>query len=404
MEMNRRTFLKAAAVITGSALTGKFSYGKESENIMIVEKKSFEVENFYFEEADRSIPVKIGYETYGELNDAKDNVIMICQYFTGTGHVSGKYREEDPAPGWWDAIVGPGKTIDTDRYFVISSDVLSNINFYNPCVITTGPPSINPATGKEYGIDFPIFTLKDVVRLQRKLLDSLGIKKLKMVAGPSMGGLQAFMWGRFFPDDVEKIISVVATPLIKPYGIMVPNQLGIDAIRLDPNWNSGNYYGKELPVEGLLLAFKILLMATRTDDWAERTFSRNFADPEFKKYKNPFKSFDGKFSVEKGIEDIVLGRMEFFDANSYMYIAKANILFDLREDRETLQEALSHIKAKTLMIIDESDLMFTKPQAEEAKPCIKNCECFYYNSGNGHLSCLYDTDYFKDKIKEFLEG
>ncbi len=136
MEMNRRTFLKAAAVITGSALTGKFSYGKESENIMIVEKKSFEVENFYFEEADRSIPVKIGYETYGELNDAKDNVIMICQYFTGTGHVSGKYREEDPAPGWWDAIVGPGKTIDTDRYFVISSDVLSNINFYNPCVIT----------------------------------------------------------------------------------------------------------------------------------------------------------------------------------------------------------------------------------------------------------------------------
>ena len=402
MKIDRRTFLQLSLLFGGSYFLKDISYGKDVENSMIVEKKTFSSDEFYFEAADRAIPVKIGYETYGELNEAKDNAVLICQFFTGTSHVAGKYSESDAAPGWWDTIVGPGKAIDTDKYFVIGSDVISNINFHNPDVITTGPASINPHTGKEYGMDFPIFTLKDVVRLQREMLDSLGIKKLKLVMGPSMGGLQAFMWARFFPNDVEKIISVVATPMIRPFGIMVPNQLGIDAIRLDPKWNNGEYYGKELPVEGLLLAFKNLLVATRTDGWAERIYARKFADPEFKEIKNPFKSFDGKFLVEKGIEDIVFARMEYFDANSYMYIAKANILYDLREGEETLEDALSHIKAKTLIIVDESDLMFTKPQAEEAKPFIKDCECFYYDSDNGHLSCLYETDYFKDEIKRFM--
>jgi homoserine O-acetyltransferase len=370
---------------------------------MIVEKKCFSLDEFYFEQASVSIPVKIGYETYGTLNEEKDNAVMICHFFTGTSHVAGKYKENDPAPGWWDNLVGPGKAIDSDKYFVISSDVLSNINCHNPNVITTGPASINPVTGKEYGMYFPIFTLKDVARLQRKLLDSLGIKKLKLVAGPSMGGLQSFMWGRFFPDDVEKIISVAATPMIRPYGIMVPNQLGIDAIMLDPDWRGGAYYDKKTPDRGLLLAFKNLLVATRTDKWAEENFGRKFADPDFKKYENPFTSFQGKFLVEKEIENIVLGRMQFFDANSYMYIAKANILYDLREGKETLENALSHIKAKTLIIIDDSDLMFTRPQAEEAKKFIKDCECFYYDSGNGHLSCIYETGYIEKAIRDFAE-
>ena len=401
MEINRRTFLKTVAgALSTTFIPRNIALGKETEKTMLVEKKCFSLEKFYFEKADRTIPVKIGYETYGELNAKKDNVILICQYFTGTSHAAGKYKEEDPAAGWWDMMVGSGKTIDTDRYFVISTDVLSNINFYNPCVITTGPASINPDTGKEYGLDFPIFTLKDVVRLQKELLKSMGITKLKLVMGPSMGGLQAFMWARHFPDMVETMISVVATPMIRPYGIMVPNQLGIDAIRLDPNWSGGKYYGKTLPVEGLLLAFKILLMATRTDDWAEKNFGRKFSDPDL----SPFKSFDEKFLVEKEIEDIVFGRMEYFDANSYMYIAKTNILFDLREGEETLKEALSHIKAKTLIIIDDSDLMFTRAQAEEAKPFIKDCECFYYDSKNGHLSCLFDTHLFEDKIKEFMNN
>lgn len=300
-------------------------------------------------------------------------------------------------------MIGPGKVLDTDKYFILCSDSISNINFYNPNVITTGPASINPKTGKEYAMSFPIFTIKDMVRLQKKLLESLGIQKLKAVLGPSMGGLQALTWGRYFSDDVEKVLAIGATPMIGAYGIMVPNQMGIEAIMLDPDWNKGDYYGKTIPRRGLVLAFKILLMATRTEGWSEKNFGREFADPTFQKYENPFASFDGKFLVEKEVENIILGRMQFFDPNSYAYIAKTNTLFDLREKQESFAQALGKIKSRTLMIIDESDLMFTKAQSELCRPLLPQCECFYYNSGNGHLSVIYETNYFAQAIANFLQ-
>ncbi|MGM0600925.1 MAG: alpha/beta fold hydrolase [Candidatus Rifleibacteriota bacterium] len=371
---------------------------------MIVKKESFKIDSFRFEIAKKELLITIGYETYGKLNAKKDNAVLLCHYFTGTSHAAGKYNENEELPGWWDKLIGPGKTIDTDKYFVICTDSISNINFNNPKVITTGPASINPDTDKEYGMDFPIFTLKDVVRTQKELVDSMGIKSLKYVIGPSMGGLQAFMLARYFPEMVEKLISVVATPMVRPSCLMVPNQLGIDAIMLDPDWQNGNYYrtGKS-PDNGLLLAFKILLTATRTDNWSYSNFGRKFADPEFKEFKNPFSSFEGKFLVEHEIEKTVVQRMKFFDANSYIYIAKSNSLYDLREPGETLQEALSEIKQPVQMIIDKSDLMFTQEQAQEAESYLPDCETFYYNSRNGHLSCLYETEYFADRIKKFMD-
>lgn len=395
-------FLKAAKKLTGSLQ--KDSKINEKGDVMIVEKKEFSLDSFRFELSGREIPVAIGYETYGKMNKAKDNAVLICHYFTGTGHAAGKYDESDPAPGWWDALIGPGKAIDTDRFFVICSDSLANINFYNPRVITTGPGSVDKDTGREYAMNFPIFTLKDLVRLQKMLLEELGIEKLYMVGGPSMGGLQAFMWGKHFPDYIERILSVCATPMIRPYGIMVPNQLGIDAITLDPAWKNGDYYGGDRPSAGLLLAFKILLMATRTDLWAERNFRRKPADPLYRDYEDPFASFNGKFLVEKEVENIVLGRMQFFDANSYLYIAKANTLFDLASEDESFEDALSSIKARALMVIDDSDLMFTREQAQLAKHYIKNCDCFYYNSENGHLSAIFDMAFFEDAVREFMKS
>jgi homoserine O-acetyltransferase/O-succinyltransferase len=369
---------------------------------LIVEKKKFSTDSFYFENADRSIPIDIGYETYGELNKTKDNAILICHYFTGTSHIAGKYAETDPTPGWWDRIVGPGKIIDTDKFFVIAVDSISNINHFNPNVITTGPATINPETGKPYAMDFPIFTLKDNVRLQKLIIDQLGINKLQYVIGPSMGGLQAFMWGKFYPELVGKIISVVATPMIRPFGIMIPNQMGIYSIMLDPKWNNGNYYGQATPHEGLLLGFKVLLLSTRTDDWFEVNFARNFSDPSFKESRNPFKSFDGRFLVETEVEKIVLGRMEHFDANAYIYTAKANALYDLREDEETEEEAWKKIKAPVLMIIDDSDMLFSGDQAEEAMRFLPNARTYYYNSRAGHLSCLFNIDLFENAIADFL--
>lgn len=365
---------------------------------MLVEKKKFHIDAFHFENAKRTIPVDFGYETYGKLNPKKDNVILVCHYFTGQSHAAGKYDESDAAPGWWDAIIGSGKTIDTDRFFVICCDTFSNINFHNPKVHTTGPASIDPKTGREYAMDFPIFTLKDVVRSQKILLDSLGITKLKMVIGPSMGGLQAFMWARHFPEMVEKVVSVVATPMMRPWGIMVPNQLGIDAIRIDPKWKSGNYYGGEPPREGLLNAFKVLLVVTRTDTWADTNFGRKHASTGL----SPFASMDGRFLVEEEIEKTVLGRMQFFDANHYIFIAKANALFDLCENGETLEQTLGRLKMPVLMIIDESDLIFPPDQARLAEKYLPKAKTHYYDSKNGHLSCLFETGYFAKEIAAFL--
>ncbi len=365
---------------------------------MIVEKKKFSIDSFHFEDAGVSIPVEFGYETYGRLNSNDDNAVMVCHYFTGTSHAAGRYDPSDPAPGWWDRIIGPGKIIDTDRVFVLATDVFSNINHHNPMVHTTGPASINPATGEEYGMDFPMFTLKDCVRAQKMLSDHLGIKKFKLVMGPSMGGLQAFLWGRFYPEMTGAIISVVATPMIRPYGIMIPNQMGIYSIMLDPRWNKGRYYGQEPPRDGLLLAFKVLLMSTRTDHWMEEQFGRNLADPQ----KDPRLAFENRYLVEKGVEDIVLGRMQFFDANAYIYIARANSLYDLQEKGQSREEAWASITAPTLMIIDRSDLLFTPDQAQQATKHMPDADVFYYDSGNGHLSCLFDIHLFEDAIAKFI--
>lgn len=367
---------------------------------MIVKKHVFEIPEFRFEKTNRSIPIKIGYETYGKLNEKMDNAVLLCHYFTGQSHAAGKYCESDAAAGWWDKMVGPEKTIDTNKWFVICSDTISNINHHSPDVVTTGPASINPDTGKPYGSSFPIFTIKDMVKVQKMLIDNLGIKQLRFVAGPSMGGLQAFSWGRYYPEMTKAVISVFATPMIRPMGLMVPNQLGIDAIRLDPKFNNGDYYQSEPPIEGLLLAFKILLTSTRTDIWANDNFGRKLS--ERRENPDPYTSFDGRFLVEDEIEKIVMGRMKYFDPNAYMYIAKANTLFDLREDKQTLKQALSEIKMPVLMVIDESDLLFNLDQAKEAQSFLPDAKVVSHNSNNGHLSCLFETHYFADSVKDFI--
>lgn len=396
-----RKLLLIISVLLMTSINLLAAGGKTVQESMLVEKKTFALESFQFEHSGRKIPVKIGYETYGRLNEKKDNAILLCHYFTGQSHAAGKYRPEDTAAGWWDKLIGPGKVIDTERWFVICSDTIGNINANNPSVVTTGPSTINPETGRPYGMDFPIFTLKDAIRVQRLLVQSLGISRLNLVLGPSMGGLQSFMWARHYPEMVGAVVSVFATPVIRPMGLMVPNQLGIEAIRLDPKWNNGDYYGKEPPNDGLLLAFKILLTSTRTDHWANVNFGRKLS--EVAGALDPFKSFAGRFLVEDEIEKIVVGRMQFFDPNAYVYIAKANTLFDLREDSETYQQALAHLKMPVLMIIDESDLLFTMDQANEALQYLPDGQVFNYDSKNGHLSCLFETDYFADRLKSFVD-
>jgi homoserine O-acetyltransferase/O-succinyltransferase len=208
---------------------------------LIVEKKTFELPSYTTVAGETIKSGKIGWEAAGTLNADKSNAILITHYFSGTSHAFGKYTAADQIAGYWDAIIGPGKAIDTNKYYVLSSDTLVNLNAKQSNVVTTGPASINPDTGKPYGMSFPVVSIKDFVRVQKALIDSLGIKKLKAVAGLSMGGLQAFEWAQSYPDSVERIIPVVATATAEPF-LIAWMDLWAQPIRLDPKWNNGDYY------------------------------------------------------------------------------------------------------------------------------------------------------------------
>ena len=178
---------------------------------LLVEKQRFTLESFTTFGGKTIKDVNVGWESYGELNAEKDNVILITHFFSGSSHAAGKYAEDDAAPGYWDAIIGPDKAIDTNRFFVISVDSLANLNAYDDNVITTGPATINPDTGKPYGLDFPVVTIRDFVNVQKAVLESLGIQKLHAVVGPSMGSMQALDWAAAYPEWVPRMVSVIGS-------------------------------------------------------------------------------------------------------------------------------------------------------------------------------------------------
>ena len=196
---------------TIAALALLFSAAQAAAYEPLVEKQSFTIPEFSTQGGAVVRDMTLGWEAYGSLNEAKDNVILITHYFSGNSHAAGRYAADDKAPGYWDSIIGSGKPIDTDKYYVISMDTPVNLGAHLPTVITTGPASINPETGKPYGMDFPILSIRDFVETQKALLDSLGIEKLHAVMGASMGSLQAYEWGAAYPDRVERVIPVIGS-------------------------------------------------------------------------------------------------------------------------------------------------------------------------------------------------
>jgi len=191
--------------------------------------------------------LRVGYETYGKLNAAGDNAVFVPHFFSGTSHAAGRYKADDKAAGYWDAIIGPGKAIDTDKYFVVSADTLVNLNVKSPAVGTSGPSTINPDTGKPYGSAFPVVSMRDFVRVHKALIDSLGIRKLKAVAGASGGSIQAMEWGAAYPELVERVIHVIGPGLdIHPYVIAMLDAW-VAPIKLDPNWKGGDYHAGPSP-------------------------------------------------------------------------------------------------------------------------------------------------------------
>lgn len=367
----------------------------------IVEKKTFALDEFTLVSGKKISNVKIGYETYGTLSPTKDNVILICHFYSGNSHAAGKYAATDKAPGYWDKIIGPGLPFDTNRYFIVSSDTLCNMHPKNPKVITTGPASINPATGKPYGMTFPIVTIRDFVNLQYKLLQSMGVKKLQAVSGASMGGIQSYEWAVAYPDFVDRIIPVIATPKLHGW-LLSWLKLWGDPIRMDPKWNNGDYYGKEEPKEGMTYSLMVITLSALWSDWADQRFDRKWADPQ----KNPAAAFDNAFLAAAALQKRAQGRTFTADANSMLYLNKANSLFDIGQGFNSYEEALKSIQAKILMIGADTDLLFTLPQlrhhAEMFKKAGKVVSLFELKSQFGHLGGIFDITQASDAISKFL--
>jgi homoserine O-acetyltransferase/O-succinyltransferase len=345
-------------------------------------------------------PVTIAYETYGRLSQAKDNVILVAHAFSGTSHAAGIYAEEpdDAKPGWWDSMVGPDKGIDTDRFFVICSNILGG------CAGSTGPSSPNPATGKPYGLDFPMVTIGDMVSAQKALLDHLGVSEVVAVIGGSLGGMQTLEWCVRYPEMVRAAIPIATTMRHSALAIAF-NEVARQAIMADPNWNNGDYYDDTGPNMGLAVARMIGHVTYLSDQAMRRKFGRRLQD------KKDFSfGFDIDFQVESYLRHQGSKFVQRFDANSLLYITKASDYFDL-VDKTTAGESIRDLtmtKAKFLVVSYTSDWLYPTYQAKELVQALKRagrdvsfCEI---EADCGHDAFLIPDKRLNRLVRGFLDG
>jgi len=361
--------------------------------LMIVESNSVRFESLSLDGGGSISPVDVAYETYGELNAAKSNAILVLHAFSGDAHAAG-ISHETGKPGWWDNMIGPGKAFDTNRYFVICTNVLGG------CRGTTGPASINPATGCPYGMTFPVITVGDMVRLQRMLIDWFGISRLLSVSGGSMGGMQALEWAVAYPDRVVSAIPIASTTRHSAQQIAF-NEVGRQAIMADPDWNEGNYYGRQPPARGLSVARMVGHITYMSDDSMREKFGRRLRDKE-----NFSFGFDVDFEVESYLRYRGSQFVNRFDANSYLYITKAMDYFDLTNGHRSLSAALEPARARFLVISFSSDWLYPSYQSQEIVRALRsrNCDVAYVElqSNYGHDSFLVDVAEQSALVSGFL--
>lgn len=362
------------------------------ESVGLVETQCCRLPEMVMERGDRLARADVAYETYGRLNKEKSNAILVCHALSGDAHAAGWHKGSEK-PGWWDIAIGPGKALDTDKYFVICSNVLGG------CKGTTGPSSTNPDTGKPYGLDFPIITVKDIVDVQKMLIDHLGIPKLFAVIGGSFGGMQVLQWAVSYPEMVRLAVPIATSAYSSPQQIAF-NEVGRRAITSDPDWNDGNYYGRTAPARGLSLARMIGHITYLSDESMHQKFGRRLQD----KSEYSF-NFDLDFQVESYLQYHGNAFVKRFDANSYLYITKAIDYFDLAKDG-TLAEAFRDVKAKFLVLSISSDWLYPSYQSKEIVEAltandidVRYCEI---RSNYGHDAFLLESGQMNYNIGNFL--
>ena len=343
-------------------------------------------------------PITIAYETYGTLDKNRDNVVLVLHALTGDSHAAGYYSENDDKPGWWDNMIGPGKGIDTDKYFVVCANVLGG------CMGSTGPMSVNPKTGRPYGMSFPFVTIADMVRTQKALLDHLGIDKLLSLIGGSMGGMQVLQWAIQYPEMVRSAIPLATTMRHSALGIAF-NEVARQAIVADPNWNNGDYYEGKKPDMGLSVARMIGHITYLSDEAMRRKFGRRLQDKEDFSF-----NFEADFQVESYLRYQGAKFVERFDANSFLYITKAADYFDLaRQDTSGSGiQVFSRSQARYLVVSFTSDWLYPTYQSRDMVKAIKksglNVSFCEIEAEWGHDAFLLSSDRLTNLVKGFLES
>jgi homoserine O-acetyltransferase len=338
-------------------------------------------------------PLTLAYETYGTLNTERDNVILVTHAWTGDAHAAGVHSKEDRRPGWWDNMIGPGKVLDTNRYFVICSNTIGS------CKGSTGPTSINPRNGRPYRLQFPVVMVRDMIHAQKLLIDRLGVTSLQSVVGGSMGAMQALEWGIHYPEMVRSIVPIAGTGRTSPMAIAL-NNLARQAIYNDPLWKKGNYRPEHPPADGLALARAVGHISFLSDASMHLKFGRRFS------VRDGMFDLFGKFEVERYLDYNGGNFVGLFDTNSFIYLAKALDLYDVAWTFDSLQEALSYLRCPSLWFAFSSDWLYPPNQTEEVVEELekqkKPVEYHLIESAYGHDSFLVEPEKFIPLLDTFL--
>jgi len=352
---------------------------------------------FLLESGESLGPITVAYETYGTLNARGDNAVLILHALTGSAHAAGYHTPRDREPGWWDPLIGPGRVFDTNRYFVICSNVLGG------CYGTTGPASVNPATGKPYGMSFPVVTIRDMVRVQKRLLDHLGVKRLVAVIGGSMGGMQALEWAVTYPGYADCVIPIATSAQLTPQCIAF-NTVQREAIMQDPDWQNGDYYPGPGPVRGLALARMIGMITYKSDELWNFRFGRDLPADSGR----DFFAFDGKFEIENYLYYQGDKLVKRFDANCYLYLTKAMDLHDIARGYGSYEEALRRIRSVVFCIGIRSDILFPtylqRRIAEDLLYLGKRARYVELDSPHGHDAFLVEFERLGAMLRQFFLG
>lgn len=368
----------------------------QNQSVGLVEKKLLSLPApLALEGGDCLDAITLAYETYGELNSTKSNAILICHALSGDAHAAGFHEGSDKA-GWWEIMIGPGKAIDTDRYFVICSNILGS------CMGSTGPSSINPKTGKAYGLTFPVVTIGDMVTAQKALIDHLGIPKLLSVIGGSIGGMQTLEWSIRYPGTVFSAIPLATTQRHSALAIAF-NEVARQAIMADPNWCNGDYYDTKKPDLGLAVARMIGHITYLSDTAMRNKFGRRLQEKDAFSF-----NFDADFQVESYLRHQGNKFVNRFDANSFLYITKAADYFDLTT-KKTLdhQPAFATAAARYLVVSFTSDWLYPTRKSKAMVKAMKKhsidvsfCEI---EAEWGHDAFLLPNPRLADMLSGFLD-